>query len=98
MQVMVIEINAFCKDFSHQLLFWDSEGIRFNNEIVMCCYMLKYALKMPLNIEIYVLCNSLARCMDITETYDDMIGLRLLLYMCKAEKTHLGDRVEIRGL
>ena len=31
--------------------------------------------------------------MDITETYDDMIGLRLLLYMCKAEKTHLGDRV-----
>ena len=36
-------------------------------------------------------------CMDITETYDDMIGLRLLLYMCKAEKTHLSDRVDIRG-
>ena len=34
-------------------------------------------------------------CMDITETYDDMIGLRLLLYMCKAEKTHLGDRVKL---
>ena len=52
-------------------------------------------------IEMYVLCNSLAMCMDITETYDAMIGLRLLLYMyiiCKAEKTHLGDRVEIRGL
>ena len=42
--------------------------------------------------------NSLAMCMDITETYDDMISLRLLLYICKAEKTHLGDRVEIRGL
>ena len=27
---------------------------------------------MPLSIEIYVLCNSLAMCMDITETYDDM--------------------------
>ena len=48
---------------------------------------------MSLSIEIYVLCNSLAMCMDITETYDDMIGLRLLLYMYKAEKPHLGDRV-----
>ena len=36
--------------------------------------------------------------MDIAESYDDMIGLRLLLYMCKAEKTHLGDRVDTRGL
>ena len=47
-QVKVIELNAFCKDFSHQLSFWDSEGILFNNEISMCCYvryMLKYALK-----------------------------------------------------
>ena len=54
--------------------------------------------KMPLSIEIYVLCNTLAMCMDITETYDAMIGLRLLFYMCKAEKTHLHDRLEIRGL
>ena len=53
---------------------------------------------MSLSIEMYVLCNSLAICMDITESYNDTIGLRLLLYMCKAEKTHLGDRVEIRGL
>ena len=53
--------------------------------------------KVPLSIEIYVLCNSLAMCMDITETYNDMINLRLLLYMCKAEKINLGDRVEIRG-
>ena len=48
MQVIVIEINVFCKDFSHQLSFWDSEGIRFNNEIIMCCYvrfMLKCAVK-----------------------------------------------------
>ena len=48
MQVIVIEINAFCKDFSHQLSFWDSEGIRFNNEIIMCCYVRykpKYVLK-----------------------------------------------------
>ena len=53
---------------------------------------------MPLSIEIYSLCNSLAMCMDITETYDDMTGLQLLLNMCKVEKTRLGDRVEIRGL
>ena len=35
---------------------------------------------------------------EITEIYDDVIGLLLLLYMCKAEKTHLDDRVEIKGL
>ena len=34
----------------------------------------------------------------ITETYNDMIDLLLLLYTCKAEKTHLDDRVETRGL
>ena len=53
---------------------------------------------MPIGIEIYTHCNSFAMCMDITETYDDMIGLRLLLYMCKAEMTHLGERVDIRGI
>ena len=61
MHMQVIEINAFCKDFSHQLSFLDSEGIFFNNEIIVCCYMCymqKYALKMPLSIEIYVRCNS----------------------------------------
>ena len=42
--------------------------------------------KVSLSIAIYVLCNSLAMCMDITETNDDMIGLQLLLYMYKAEK------------
>ena len=49
LQVIVIELNAFCKDLSHQLSFvLDSEGIRFNTEMIMCCYvryMLKYALK-----------------------------------------------------
>ena len=35
---------------------------------------------------------------EIHATYDDMIGLLLLLYMCKAEMTHLDDKVEIRGL
>ena len=53
--------------------------------------------KMPLSIEIYVLCNSLPMGMEITESNYDIIGLRLLLYMCKAEKTHLGDGVERRG-
>ena len=37
-------------------------------------------------------------CTDITEIYDGMIGLRLILYMCKAEKPHLGERVEIINL
>ena len=36
--------------------------------------------------------------MDITETYHNIICLRLLLYMCKAEKTHLDNRVDIRLL
>ena len=48
---------------------------------------------MPLSIEIYVRCNNLAICMDITETYDDMIGFRLLLYICTAEKTYSGDKL-----
>ena len=39
MQVIVIEITAFCKDLSHQLSILDSEGIRFINEIIMCCYV-----------------------------------------------------------
>ena len=32
-------------------------------------------------------------CTEMTKTYDIMIGLRQLLYMCKAEKTQLNDRV-----
>ena len=34
-------------------------------------------------------------CTEMTKTYDIMIGLRQLLYMCKAEKTQLNDRVVI---
>ena len=33
----------------------------------------------------------------MTKTYDIMIGLRQLLYMCKAEKTQLNDRVAFGG-
>ena len=47
MQVIVIKINAFAKISHINCHFWDSEGIRCNNEIIMCCYvryMLKYAL------------------------------------------------------
>ena len=36
-------------------------------------------------------------CTEMTKTYDIMIGLRQLLYMCKAEKTQLNDRVAIGG-
>ena len=50
---------------------------------------------MPLSIKIYVLCNSLA--IEINETYDDMIGLRLLLYMCKAESHIYVKELKLRG-
>ena len=29
------------------------------------------------------------------KTYNDMIGLRQILYICKAEKIHLNDKVVI---
>ena len=34
-------------------------------------------------------------CIEMTKTFDDMLGLRQLLYMRKAEKPHLNDRVAI---
>ena len=34
---------------------------------------------------------------EMAKTYDDMLGLRQLLYTCKAEKTHLDGRFVIRG-
>ena len=37
-------------------------------------------------------------CTEMTKTYDDMIDLRQLLYICKAEKTYLNDKVVIGGL
>ena len=51
---------------------------------------------MTSNIEIFVLCNISAMSIEIIETYDDMIGLRQLLYMC--EQSHLNGRIKIRGL
>ena len=33
----------------------------------------------------------------MTKTYGDMIGLRQPLYVCKAEKTYLNDKVVILG-
>ena len=35
---------------------------------------------------------------EVTKTYDDRIGLRQLLYICKAEKTPLNAKVVIVGL
>ena len=37
-------------------------------------------------------------CTKLTKTYGIMIGLQQFLYMCKAEKTQLNDRVAIVGL
>ena len=34
-------------------------------------------------------------CTEMTKTTDDMIDLRQLLYICKAEKTYFNDRVVI---
>ena len=36
-------------------------------------------------------------CTELTKTYDDMIGLRQLLYICKAEKTYFNDKVVTGG-
>ena len=36
-------------------------------------------------------------CTEITKTYDDRIGLRQILYICKAEKTTLNDKVVFGG-
>ena len=53
--------------------------------------------KMNRTIKIFVLSNISAMCTKMTKIYDIMIGLRQLLYMCKAEKTPLNDRVAIWG-
>ena len=45
--------------------------------------------------EIFVVCNISTMCSEMTKAYIIMIGLRQLLYMCKAEKTQLNDRVAI---
>ena len=37
-------------------------------------------------------------CTEMTNTHDDMIGLWQLLYIYKAEKTHLNDKVVIGRL
>ena len=34
----------------------------------------------------------------MTNIHDDMIGLLQLLYICKAEKTQLNDKVVLGGL
>ena len=49
--------------------------------------------KVKWTTEIFVLCN----ISEMTKTHDIMIGLRQLLYMCKAEKTQLNDRVASGG-
>ena len=53
--------------------------------------------KVKWTTEIFVLCNISAMCTEMIKTYDIMIDLRQLLYMCKAEKTQLNDRVAIGG-
>ena len=45
--------------------------------------------KVKWNTEIFVLCNISAIWTELTKTYDDMIGLRQHLYMCKAEKKQM---------
>ena len=46
---------------------------------------------------IFVLCNISAMCIEMTKTYDIVIGLRQLLCISKAEKSQLNDRVAIGG-
>ena len=51
--------------------------------------------KVKWTTDIFVLCNISAMCTEMTKTYYIMIGLRHLLYMCKAKKTQLNDRVAL---
>ena len=44
--------------------------------------------KVPFSIEMYVLCNSLAMCMDITETYADMTVYDCFC-TCVRQKRHI---------
>ena len=37
-------------------------------------------------------------CTEMTNIHNDMIGLWQLLYICKAKKTHLNDKVVLVGL
>ena len=53
--------------------------------------------KVKRTTEIFVLCNISTMCTKMTKTYDIVIGLRQLLYTCKAEKTQLNDRVATGG-
>ena len=50
--------------------------------------------KVTWTIEIFVLCNISAMCTEMTKTNDIMIGLRQLLYVCKAEKTQLNTGLQ----
>ena len=69
--------------------------------VFMCCYA-RYSLKIcserwnkVLNI---CTCNISVICTEMTNIHDDMIGLWQLLYICKAEKTHLNHKVVLGGL
>ena len=53
--------------------------------------------KVKWTTDIFVLCNISAMCREMTKTYYIMIGLPQLLYMCKAKKTQLNDRVATGG-
>ena len=60
--------------------------------VIMCCYA-RYLLK---------ICSERwdkisAMCTEMTNIHDDMIGLSQLLYICKAEKTHLNDKIVLGG-
>ena len=53
--------------------------------------------KVKRTTEIFVLCNISAMCTEMTKAYDIMIGLRQLLFMLKAKRTQLNDRIETGG-
>ena len=51
--------------------------------------------KVKWHTEIIVPCNVSARCAEMTRAYDIVIGLWQFVYMCKAEKTQLNERIAI---
>ena len=55
---------------------------------MLLCTLLaeKYDLKGETELGNTCTCNILAICKEMTKAYDDEIGLRHMLYICKAKK------------
>ena len=89
--------NNFC------LLRFRTENmiVKDSFSVSMCCYghyLLKICSERWNKVLNICICNISAICTEMTNIHDGMIGLWQLWYICKAEKTHLNDKVVLWGL